>query len=71
MGIDCSCRVSKNVLSNIQCILGHCCMSQQKKLMPHFHISFKSWLDNLNLDLNIFLFKYMLWWLEKHSFQTA
>ena len=35
------------------------------KLMPHSQISFKSWVYNVDLDLNMFLLKSTQWWLEK------
>ena len=42
-----------------------------EKLMPHPQISFKSWLNNVDSDLYIFLLNSKLWWLEKVNFQTA
>ena len=39
------------------------------KPRPHSQISFKSWLYNVGLELRFFLFKSMLWWLEKLVFR--
>ena len=39
------------------------------KLRPHSQISFKSWLNNVGLDLRSFLLKSMVWWLEKLVFR--
>ena len=45
--------------------------ARAEKLMPHYQISFKSWSNNVESELYIFLLKSMLWWLERVSFQTA
>ena len=42
---------------------------QPVKPRPHSQISFKSWLYNVGLELRFFLFKSMLWWLEKLVFR--